>query len=138
MAPVGKKKLAEKAAKRLGEPVEAATGVGPGGSLGGQIAKTMLIPKPAEMLTLVVTSDSLRLFKGTLRDDFHEERFARPCSEITQIERRKGALGDRIRVTFRDGERLEFKSVHGAAHGRDVVDLIAAKASISIDALGKE
>jgi hypothetical protein len=28
------------------------------------------------MLTLVITCDRLRLFKGTLRDDFHEERFA--------------------------------------------------------------
>jgi hypothetical protein len=137
MVPVGKKKLAEKAAERLGETIEAATVVGPGGNLGGQVIKTAVVPKPAEMLTLVVTSEQLRLFKGTLRDDFHEERFARQCSEITRIERRKGALGDRIRITFGDGESFEFKAVHGVAHGRDVVALIAAKASVPIDAMGK-
>ncbi len=138
MTPVGKRKLAEKATERLGETVQAATVVGPGGNLGGQFAKAALAPKPAEMLTLIVSSDTLRLFKGTLRDDLHEERFARPCSEIRRIERRKGALGDRVRVTFGDGERLEFKAVHGLARGREVLDLIAAKASVSIDPMGKE
>ncbi len=91
MAPVGKKKLAETAAERLGETVEAATVVGPGGNLGGQIAKATLAPKPAEMLTLIVGSDTLRLFKGTLRDDLHEER-RRPCRS-TLWARNSGWLG---------------------------------------------
>jgi hypothetical protein len=136
MTPVGKRKLAEKAAERLGETVDGATVVGPGGNLGGRFAKKVVVPKPDELLTLVVTSDRLRLFKGTLRDDFHEERFARPCSEVTRIERRKGVLGERVRVTFGDDERLEFRAVLGLAHGRDVVDLIAKKASVSIDTQG--
>jgi hypothetical protein len=137
MTPVGKPKLAEKAAERLGEAVDGATVVGPGGNLGGRFAKKMVAPKPDEMLNLVVTSHGLRLFKGTLCDEFHEERFARPCSEVARIERRKGLLGDRVRVTFGDGDRLEFRAVLGLAHGRDVVDLIATKASVSIDTLGK-
>ncbi len=138
VTPVGKRKLAEKAAERLGETVEGATVIAPGGSLAGEFAKTTGTGRPPQYLNLVVTTDKLRVFKGILRDEFHEEQLARSCSEITRVERRKGVLRDRMRVTFANGERLEFKAVRGLAHGRDVVDLIAAKASLSIETLGKK
>jgi hypothetical protein len=95
VTPIGHNRPAEKAVARFGETVEGVTSAGPGGNMGGQVAKAM-------------------------------------------VTRRKGALRDRIRVTFGDGAMLAFKAIHGAAHGREIVDLIAPKASVPIDPLGKE
>jgi hypothetical protein len=140
MTPVGSKKHARKWATREDEPIDAVALVVPGGNYGGLMAKTYKAqnfggePPPMGTRTLVVTSsDQLRLFEPSLRDPFHREEFSRPCGEIIRIQRRRGVFGIRIRITFSDGERLEFHAPRGLSHSGAVVDLIATKASVMID-----
>jgi hypothetical protein len=132
MDAVGNKRLAKKAEAKFGGPVEAATVVGDFTNVGTQVAKAFMVPKPQKMLNLLVMDDQLRLFDAALGNEFKKEVFAKPCSAITQVQRTRGALGARVRVTFADGEQLQFRQTAGVNHGSEVVEFIARKACVSV------
>jgi hypothetical protein len=124
-------KTARKYAKELGEPVLGVGSIGPGGSLGAQMLKTALDHQPSQILTLVVTSERVRIFipRG------HAEVLSQALGDIQTIERRRGIIGDRTRITFKDGTRTEFKALY--AGGRSTFRLIAERSNTPIRKLSR-
>ncbi len=135
MTPIGHQKDIDTWTERLGEGIEAVAVVGPGDHLGAQFVKTTASGKPSQLLILVVGSGMLRLCRQERLGRSYTEVFARPCADLDRIERRKGFLGDRVRLGFPDGERVSFKALR--PRGREVVALIADNASVPIEPFGK-
>jgi hypothetical protein len=136
MEPIGKKKHLEQAEQAIGEPVEAVTTVSEVISYASQRDdEPAEDAKPQRMLTLVVTGGELRLFDPSDGDPYLSEVVSQPCDAIARIQRKSGTFGERVLITFAGGEQLQFRALRGGLKGPAVVDLLAQKASVSIEPL---
>jgi hypothetical protein len=133
MEPIGKKKHLEQAEQALGEPVEAVTTVSEvlGDAWGSEEEGAEV--QPRKMLTLVVTGARLRLFDPAGSEPYVEEVCSYSFDAIARIQRKAGAFGERVLITFAGDQQLRFRALRGALKGPAVVELIAHKASVSIE-----